>query len=577
MKKTLRVIIPLVLVLAIVLCTGWYLLVYDQEFTRDMLLHAARRFDAAGQHKTAAWFYNCAYQQAGDGDAVAIELAEQYRSDGNYTKAEYTLSNAIADGGGVEVYIALCKTYVEQDKLLDAVNMLNNVKNETIKAQLDMLRPSAPTCSPDPVVSGSYYSQYITVKVAAEKGTLYVSSNGEFPSIAKDRYSEGITLTDGENIIYAVAVSENGLVSPASIFGFTVGGVIEKVTFADAAVEQQVRTLLEKDAEAVLYTNDLWTIKEFTVPEGAADLSDLRHLAFVEKLTMEGSVAGQLSNIAALANLKELTVKNMVVNAEELPMIGRLPSLQKLTLDGCSLSTAAGLEWATELTYLNLSNNTIRNIAPLSSCVKLQQLNLSHNALNDLTALAGLTAMTQLDVSFNNITTLSSIGTMTGLTQLVVGNNALTEIAVVQQLPALTKLDLSCNSVSDITPLSVCKGLTDLNVSDNSLTDISILADLNALANLNFANNKVKELPKWSKDCALVNIDGSYNSLSTLEPLVGLKRLNNIFMDYNSGISSVKALASCPALIQVNVFGTGVTYVTPLTDQNIIVNYDPTK
>ena len=48
-------------------------------------------------------------------------------------------------------------------------------------------------------------------------------------------------------------------------------------------------------------------------------------------------------------------------------------------------------------------------------------------------------------------------------------------------------------------------------------------------------------------------------------------------MDYNSGISSVKALASCPALIQVNVFGTGVTYVTPLTDQNIIVNYDPTK
>ena len=172
MKKTLRVIIPLVLVLAIVLCTGWYLLVYDQEFTRDMLLHTARRFDAAGHHKTAAWFYNCAYQQAGDGDAVAIELAEQYRSDGNYTKAEYTLSNAIADGGGVEVYIALCKTYVEQDKLLDAVNMLNNVKNETIKAQLDMLRPSAPTCSPDPIVSGSYYSQYITVKVAAEKGTL---------------------------------------------------------------------------------------------------------------------------------------------------------------------------------------------------------------------------------------------------------------------------------------------------------------------------------------------------------------------------------------------------------------------
>ena len=36
-----------------------------------------------------------------NGDAAgAIELAEQYKSSGNFTKAEFTLSNAIADGGG---------------------------------------------------------------------------------------------------------------------------------------------------------------------------------------------------------------------------------------------------------------------------------------------------------------------------------------------------------------------------------------------------------------------------------------------------------------------------------------------
>ena len=48
-------------------------------------------------------------------------------------------------------------------------------------------------------------------------------------------------------------------------------------------------------------------------------------------------------------------------------------------------------------------------------------------------------------------------------------------------------------------------------------------------------------------------------------------------MDYNNGISSVKALADCPMLIQVNVYGTKVTQVSSLTSQNIIVNYDPTK
>jgi hypothetical protein len=48
-------------------------------------------------------------------------------------------------------------------------------------------------------------------------------------------------------------------------------------------------------------------------------------------------------------------------------------------------------------------------------------------------------------------------------------------------------------------------------------------------------------------------------------------------MDYNKDISSVKALAKCPVLIEVNVYATKVKDVTPLTNQNIIVNWNPVK
>ena len=150
MKKAIRIILPLILILAILICTGWYLLIYDRSFTQEMLLYGARHFDSVGKHGISGWFYDIAYRQAGDHASVAIELAEQHKEDGNYTKAEYTLTKAIADGGSIELYIALSKTFVEQDKLLDAVNMLNNVTNPEIKAQLDTLRPQAPICSPDP-------------------------------------------------------------------------------------------------------------------------------------------------------------------------------------------------------------------------------------------------------------------------------------------------------------------------------------------------------------------------------------------------------------------------------------------
>ena len=45
MKKTIRAIIPFILIVAIVLCSGWYLLVYDRAFTRDMLVQTARYFE----------------------------------------------------------------------------------------------------------------------------------------------------------------------------------------------------------------------------------------------------------------------------------------------------------------------------------------------------------------------------------------------------------------------------------------------------------------------------------------------------------------------------------------------------
>lgn len=576
MKKAIRIIIPLLLVLAIIVCTGWYLFIYDREFTRDVLLHGARYFENKGNRNISTWFYNTAYLQAGNNDAVAIELAEQYRESGNYTKAEYTLSKAIADGGGIDLYVALSKTFVEQDKLLDAVNMLNNVTNKDVKAQLEKIRPAAPTSTPDPVNAGSYYTQYITVTVSSSTGTLYVSNDGEYPSVKEDLYKNGITLKSGENKLYAVAVDDNGLVSPASIFGFTVGGVVEKVAFVDRTIEASIREILKVSADKVLHTNDLWTIKEFAVPEGAEKFDDLRHLAFLEKLTINNRVSGQLSHISHLANLKELEVTGTAVSAEELAIIGKLPNLQKLNLSGCSLSTTAGLEVAANLTHLDLSNNAIRNIAPLAGLKKIQQLKLNQNALNDLTSLSALTTLTVLDVSNNNLTSLSPITSIVGLEQLSAGYNTVTDLNNFQLLTALKELNVSNNGIGDITPLKSCTELTKLNISGNALTDISALSGLNKLTEINFSNNKVKAIPKWDVTCELVTIDGSYNQLNTLEPLKGLKKLNNVFMDYNKEISSVKALADCPVLIQVNVYGTKVKNVSALTAQDIVVNYDPT-
>lgn len=577
MKKTIRIIIPILLAISIILCTAWYLMIYDRDFTRDMLIQGARFFESNGKHETASWLYNLAYQQAAENDDVAIELAQQYKSNGNYTKAEYILTSAISEGGSAELYMELCKTFLEQDKILDAVKLLDAACREDstvpqdVKETLISLRPAAPTVSPAP----GLYSQYISVSLSTQNGILYASSNGVYPSVQTDVYTKPIPLTSGENSIYAVAASNNGLVSPLAIFGYTVGGVIEEVHFTDSAIERQVREILNVSSDTVLLSSDLWRITEFAVPDDAKDYSDLRHFKNLEELTVYAGVSGQLHVISGASKLTTLTVINTPVSAEELTVIGALPTLKKLTLQGCSLSTTAGLDKAAKLTYLNLSENTIRNIHALAVMKDLQECYLQRNAIQELSALASLPALTVLDVSYNAISSLSTVYSVNSLTTLIADGNKIAALESIDQLQNLTELSLSYNQLTDISPLSTCEKLQKLTVSNNALTSVSVLSKLPALSHLDFSYNQVRTLPSFSTSCVLVSIDGSHNLLSDLSALRGLKRLNTVIMDYNEKISSVSKLAECPVLIKVSVFGTKVKDVSKLTEQSIVVYYNP--
>ena len=116
MKKATRILVPLILLLFICASIVWYLFVYDREFTRDTLLSQARFQDLHGNSQLSSLFYDMAYEFSSQEEGVAIELANQYRDSGNYTKAEVTLTRAIASSPTAELYTALSAVFVEQDK-----------------------------------------------------------------------------------------------------------------------------------------------------------------------------------------------------------------------------------------------------------------------------------------------------------------------------------------------------------------------------------------------------------------------------------------------------------------------------
>ncbi len=572
MKRAIKIIVPLLLSIAIVLSIGWYLFEYDPDFTRDILLQQARRLEDEGNHSAAVWFYELAYNQSVNNDDVAIELAQQFKSIGNYTKAEYTLSKAIEDGGSVELYIALCQTFVEQDKLLDAVQMLDKVSNPDIKAQLNALRPAAPEAS----TPSGFYSQYLTIELQAMEGQLYYTTSTDYPCMDKDAYAGPIALSGGQTTIFALAVGENGLVSAPSIFSYTIGSVVEEVTFRDSAMEEAVRSALGITEDRVLYSNELWSLTEFSVPAGATSLEDLKWMPYLQKLTVDQNVIDSLEALASMQQLQTVNISDCAISRRDIEIIASLPKLSSLTLSGCSLSTMAGLEKAMGLTYLDLSNNTIRDTAVLKAMTGLQELYMAHNALVSLEDIATLTTLTALDVSYNSIATTAPLAALTNLEKLSVSGNSLMNLDGVGSLVKLQHFYAAHNNLVDVAVLAGCKDMEMLDISNNTLLNIDIIAELVKLREVNFSHNEISSLPTFQESTPLIAVYGSYNNIQSLDGLKGVAALQYVYMDYNEELKSISALTSCPDLKVVNVYHTKVTKVSSLTGKGVVVNYDPT-
>lgn len=566
MKRFLIILLALVLFAALLF--GLYYFLWTPENFASLGARAMK----AGNYGRAVSRYSTAVDLDPDNVDYVIALADACVADGSYTRAERSLVSALRIAPSAELYRKLSATYVAQDKLLDAQQMLDNINDSAIRAELDAIRPEAPKLTPD----GGQFSEYISVTVTHETGTLYVSVGRQYPTLSSEPYSEPIALPAGESHVSAIAVGENGLVSPLTEADYQVVGVVEDVTFEDSTLEACVHELLGIPERTTLKTSDLWTITELTVPEGVATYADLRHFVQLKSLTIHAGTADDYSFLPLMPELETLDLSGSLVSAETLGYIGALPKLNNLNLSGCGLSNILPLADASTITVLDLSDNSITDISALASFTGLTHANLTRNAVTSLDALSKLTGLQELSVAENSLTALDALSSCKQLQILDVSNNSVTSIAPLAPLGSLVELNAGGNALTDASGLAGCVSLERLDLSNNQLTSVDTVKNLSKLTKLNFSHNAVASIPDLSGASSLQQFYASYNAeLANISSLAGLQELNYVDVDYTA-VSDIECLTACPALVQVNAFGSKVTSVKALTDAGVIVRYDPT-
>lgn len=553
-KHTVRNTIVLVLIAALLIGACLFFLVFRKDLTAGALMYWANRFEQSGRYNRTVALYRQAQKLQPEDEDIPRLLAKAYILSGNYTRAEYTLVSAITSNPtSVELYAELSRTYVAQDKLLDAEQMLGSIANDSVRAEIEALRPSTPVLTPE----SGYYSEYIEVAASTETGTVYLTTQTDFPSLATDLYVSPITLEGGETTVVAISVDPNGLVSRAAYAGYTVGNVVEEVTISDPAIDSAVRTLLGRSAGDTLMSDELWEIEALEIPAEAQSLSDLTLFSGLKSLTIHSvSPALDLSAIGAVTTLQTLDLSGCTLSQSVLEVIGTLPDLTSLNLSSCAIESINPLVGLTKLTFLDLSGNTVSDLTALSAMSELRELHLTNNPVGSITYLNDCLKLETLYIENCGVSKLTSLAGNTSLSSLYASNN----------------------KISDISVLADCTALSVIDVSGNEISDISVLTNFPELVSFKANNNQITAVPTFDPETSkLVQFSANYNEIEDISGFANLMYLNYVRVDYNS-VSDILCLKDCYNLIQIDVWDNPIDLETlsELQDIGIIVTYNPT-
>ena len=259
-----------------------------------------------------------------------------------------------------------------------------------------------------------------------------------------------------------------------------------------------------------------------------------------------------------------------------------------------NISNLTGLQFAVNLTILNLEGNTISDISPLTHLTNLTWLQLPNNNIADISPLVantGLGSTDRVNLRQNPLNdasihtygpTLLNRGVTVESEHIVIepvdipDRNLRTEIAralgsfpdpdspiFTWQMANLTELQAKSTDITDLTGLEYAINLTHLNLGEKAISDISLLANLTNLTELYLRTNSISDISPLAGLTNLRILELRGNSISDISPLAGLTNLTFLSL-WNNSISDISPLAGLTNLTELSLEINSISDISPL-------------
>ena len=233
-----------------------------------------------------------------------------------------------------------------------------------------------------------------------------------------------------------------------------------------------------------------------------------------------------------------------------------LESLREFDATFASISDLEGLQYAVNLSVLELNDNDIDELSPIKSLTNLTFLDLNRNAIRNLSPLENLTGLTSLRLVDNTISDITPLENLTGLVNLGLGGNDISDITPLENLTNLRTLSLSGNAIDDFTPLASLTTLRGLSLNASNFSDLTPLENLTDLFELFLNANNISDLTPLGNLTNLSEVELANNSISDISALVDTGGFDGDSIDLRNNPLSPQALEDIETLRARGVFVT---------------------
>ena len=318
----------------------------------------------------------------------------------------------------------------------------------------------------------------------------------------------------------------------------------------------------------VLYSTLAVLTLSFTVPQIV--LANDVYVPFGERNYSEAE-SGDKINFEDL-NLKEALLEYYKFHIDKKYKgkditVGMMKQFTSLSLPWMNIFSLQGLEHATNLKSLNLSNNFIEDLKPLEKLTELEDLNLTNNKIKNPESLGKLTKLRQLVLRKNLMNNLDFMNNL-NVESLDISMNSVLKDYIPNNLKLenLRSLNLSGIGLDNISFLKNAVKLESLVAEENAIKDLTPLAELKTLRTLYLDRNNISDITALKDLASLEELLLYKNNIENVDALKDKKYLYRLMLNDNLGLKNIDALKDVPNISSIDISNTSVTDISALKD-----------